>query len=266
MEEIKNILQKHFLTMCSTGKLFITSVNNDLIWETYIKGFSLENNPKFRDPESSSLNCNLCKNFIRRYGNIIAIDSNNKIITLFDAKVTERYQNSFKELSKLIKKAPVQDIFFETFNELNKLPYESCLKSNELFQLGIHKNVKRYTKEEAEKFGVVKANELRTFHHLHIFLPKEFVDQSNKSIESIRADYRTDKEVFKRAMDEISLDTLNLVRDLIQQGSLLNGDAHLYKIEQFIPLKKEYDELAAKDRDNWCWLKSYKLPFAKWLL
>jgi hypothetical protein len=64
-------------------------------------------------------------------------------------------------------------------------------------------------------------------------------------------------------MEEISIDTLNLVRDLINQGSLLDGQTHLYKIEQIVPLKREYDKLAASKRDSWCWINSYKLPFAK---
>ena len=64
-------------------------------------------------------------------------------------------------------------------------------------------------------------------------------------------------------MDEISLDTLVLVKDLINQGSLLDGTTHLHKIEKFITLKTEYDSLAAVDKDNWCWVSSYKLSIAK---
>ena len=75
--------------------------------------------------------------------------------------------------------------------------------------------------------------------------------------------YRDAKNVFQRTMETISLDTLKLVKDLINQGSLLDGATHLYKIEQIIPLKEEYDNLLTKQKDNWCWVKSYKLPFAK---
>jgi hypothetical protein len=52
-------------------------------------------------------------------------------------------------------------------------------------------------------------------------------------------------------------------RDLINQGSLLDGQTHLYKVEQFIPLKKEYDNIPTDKKDNWCWVNSYKLQFAK---
>lgn len=75
------------------------------------------------------------------------------------------------------------------------------------------------------------------------------------------AEYRDAKNVFQRAMEEIPLDTLNLVKDLIIQRSLLDGQTHLYKVEQFIPLKQQYDVVINKD--SWCWVNSYKLPFAK---
>lgn len=256
-------IQEQFKKMCATGKLFRADVSGDIVWKTYLENFIEEDNPIFRDPSSSTNNCNHCKNFIRRYGNIIALDENYNIITIFDVETKGEYEEPVKALVKVLTNAKISEVFFETFDELNKLPYESCSKTSELFKLGIDKNTKRYTKEEAEKYGVVKVNETRTFYHLNLSLIKQFVDMSGKSIEAIRGEYRDAKSVFQRAMEEISLDTLMLVKDLILQGSLLNGDAHLYKVEQFIPLKKEYDDLAKEHKDNWCWTKSYKLPFAK---
>ncbi len=258
-----HLIQEQFAKMCKTGKLFRVELSGQQIWELYLSSFNEESNPIFRDPASTTKNCNNCHNFIRRYGNIVAIDENYNIISIFDVLAPEEYQNTSEQLTKAIKSSKIIDVFFETFEELNSLPYETCKKTNSLFQLGLASNPKRYTKEESEKFGVVKPNEVRNFNHLHLFLDKQFVDQSGKSIEFVMGNYRDDKTVFQRAMEEISLDTLNLVRDLINQGSLLNGEAHLFKIEQIIPLKEQYDSLSKKDRNNWCWLNSYKLPFAK---
>lgn len=263
MEKFSEKLQKQFVSMGKTGKLFRVELTGDQIWDLYLKSFGKETNPIFRDPDSSSKNCNNCKNFMRRYGNIVSIDKDYNITTIFDVKDEDEYKNTVKALPKAIKASKISEVFFETFNELNSLPYESCEKSNSLFQLGMDKNHKRYTKEEADKFGVVKANETRTFHHMHLFVSKEFVDMSGKSVEAIMGEYRDAKNVFQRGMEEISLDTLRLVRDLINQGSLLNGEAHLFKIEQIIPLKEAYDSIGSKYRDNWCWVNSYKLPFAK---
>jgi hypothetical protein len=263
MENLTNMMQARFDKMCETGKLFRSSISGQKVWDVYIKSFPAEYNPVFRDPNSTTHNCNLCNNFIRRYGNVVAIDSNYEIMTIWDIIPDVEYMKSAATVSYMLKSAPIGDAFFETFNELNSLPYESTNKTMSKYKLGIDKNVKRYTKEEAELYGVVKPNEIRTFNHLHLYLPKQFVDMSGKSVEGIMGDYRDAKNVFQRAMETISLDTLHLVKDLINQGSLLDGQTHLYKIEQIIPLKKEYDNVPSNLRDMWCWVKSYNLPFAK---
>lgn len=261
MKAFQKVVQTKFGEMSATGKLFRVALSGQEIWDLYLSSFG--NDPIFRDPASSVHNCNHCKNFIRRYGNIVSIDEGYNITTMFDVDADEEFANTAKVLSAAIKASKITEVFFETLKELTSLPYESCSKHNAKFQLGVATNPKRYTKEEAEKYGVVKPNEVRTFNHIHLSLDKEFVDMSGNSVESIMGNFRDAKNVFQRAMETISLDTLRLVKDLINQGSLLDGATHLYKIEQVIPLKAEYDSLPADLLDNWCWVKSFRLPFAK---
>jgi hypothetical protein len=264
MENLKKKLQAQFDKMCATGKLFRSEITGQSVWDLYIMSFPPEFDPVFRDPNSSTHSCNLCNNFIRRYGNIVALDENLNIMSIWDIEdVEDEYKTSVNNVATVLRKAEIQDIFLETFAELNSLPYETTKKNMEYFQLGVAKNVKRYTREEAEKYGVVKPNEIRTFHHISLSLPKQFVDITGKSVESIMGDFRDAKNVFQRAMETISLDTLYLVRDLIKQGSLLDGQTHLHKIEKLVPLKIQYEYLLPQDRDNWCWTISYKLPIAK---
>ena len=263
MIEFNKKIQTKFTELSKTGKLFRIELTNQQIWDLYLSSFSKKNNPIFRDPNSTSKNCTHCKNFIHKYGNIVSVDKNYNIDTMFNITINDEFKNTTKVLSDAIKTSKITEVFLETFNNLNSLPYESCNKSNKVFQLGVANNLKRYTKEESEKFGVVKPNEIRIFNHIHLFLEKDFVDTSGNSVESLMGNYRDAKNVFQRTMETISLDTLKLVKDLINQGSLLDGATHLYKIEQIIPLKEEYDNLLTKQKDNWCWVKSYKLPFAK---
>lgn len=260
MKGLNSLIHARFTDLCKTGRLFRSSLTGQQVWDAYIQSF--KNDPMFRDPASSTHNCNLCKNFIRRYGNIVAVDESNNIITMFDLQISGEYQPVVEALSKALKTAPIKEVFFETFDELNELPYEKCAKTNSRFQLGMASNVKRYTKEEADKFGVVKPNQTITFDHMHLFLPAAFVDNTGKSVESIMADYRQMKEVFQRGMETIPVDTLELVIDLINQGSLLDGPAHIKKLQAILPLKKEYDTIPASQKDNWCWVKSYKLGIA----
>src|ERR1019366_1992581 len=84
-------LHKQLIEMCKTGKLFRVNLTGDEIWHLYIDSFSKEENPIFRDPNSTSKTCNLCKNFVRRYGNIVSIDKNYKITSIFDFACDEEY-------------------------------------------------------------------------------------------------------------------------------------------------------------------------------
>jgi hypothetical protein len=235
MKEFNKKIQEKFSQLSKPGKLFRVSLTGQQVWDLYINSFARVYDPIFRDPNSSTHNCNHCKNFIRRYGNIVSVNENYEIETMFDVVTSDEYLQAVEVVSEAIKAAKITDVLFETFAELNSLPYESCSKSQKEFQLGVASNVKRYTKEESDKFGVVKANEVRTFNHIHLMLDKEFVDMSGSSVEAIMGAYRDAKNVFQRAMETISLDTLQLVRDLIIQGSLLDGATHLHKIEKIIP-------------------------------
>lgn len=259
---INKVLQENLEKMMKTGALFISSVPGALIWQTYLEGFGKD--PKFRDPNSSVHNCNCCSSFFRHYGNLVAIDDNLEIITLFDGDdFPDEYKKSFEDCSKLLRKNKIANQFIETFDHINSLPYERTKKSSTEFLLGFEKNVKIYTQEEADKFGVVKSGEPYTFRHFHIKLPKAYVKVTGKSIEALLGDLRTNKEVFERAMREIPTDTLELVHDLIAQGSLLDGLAHQEKVDSFIPLSKEFNKVEEKKKDNWLWLNAITTKYVR---
>lgn len=261
MKEFSKQIQRNFKLMLETGKLFRSSVSGNDVWNTYLNNFNED--PVFRDPQSSVHNCNSCKSFVRRYGNVVAINADYEIITLFDNISIEEYSSTCNTLSYTLTHAPIGDVFFETVASLDKLSGGECNPKNKLHQLGTASNIKVYTAEEADKFGVVNAQETRVFTHMHIHLPNEYIDDSGASVEAIIATYRDAKNVFQRAMVEIPLDTYKVIRDLVAQGSLLNGETHIGKIGVMLSEKQEYDNLPANKRDNWCWKTSYKNPFAK---
>lgn len=262
MQKVLPKLQEQFNKMCDTGKLFLSSVSGREIVDIYLRGFGED--PIFRDPESSEHNCNCCKNFLHRYGNIVAVDENLNLMTLYDIEVDEEYENSFRLMSEALKAAPIKSVFVETFNMLNfSLNYEHVSLTQPTYKLGVDKNVKRYTKEEAEKFGVVKPNQIITFHHFSVQIPKRFIDFSDNSVDFTKALHSVNYETFKRAMEEIPLDTILLVRDLINQGSLLDGETHLHKVEAVKSKIEEYYKVPIEKRDIWCWVNSYNFKFAR---
>ena len=260
MKQIQLKMQEQFAKMCATGKLFRSEATG--LWNTYLSAFPTKYRNVFRDPESTEHNCNNCHNFIRRYGNIVAIDESGNLMTLFDIAAEtndEEYKASMVALRDTIRVSKIKDVFFETFAELNATNYEACKKGQAQYKLGIAENHKKYNQEEADKFGKVDTETIYTFNHFSLNIPGEFVDQSGKSIESIMAGYRDKYQVFKRGMEEIPVDTLMLVRDLISQGSLLNGDSYVHDLSPLIDLMNSYAN-TSWDKDLWCWNTSFSLP------
>ena len=194
IQEQFNRMQQH--------KLFRLNCSGQQIWDTYLAGFTREEDPVFRDPQSSTHTCNNDKNFIRRYGNVVAIDNDYNLMTLFDVDVTGSiYENTIKNLRKFLQSYSVSEVFFETYNELNSLPYEKITRSQSRYCLGYEKSLKRYNQEEVDKFGVVNTTDIYTFYHFHVLLDGRFVKQTNTSIEFIMASYRDAKNVFERGFN-----------------------------------------------------------------
>lgn len=254
------MLQAQFNRLCETGRLFRSTVTGSQLWTAYMEGFGED--PIFRNPESSVHNCNTCRNFIERYGNIVALDDELRIITIWGGDTTDEYRESFSRMNDLLKGSDIGGVFVETFDFLNSVPYEKVIKTMQDFALGVAQNHKQYTEDEAKQFGVVEPGRVYTFNHLMVRLPREFVSFTHDSVDAITAQKREDKQQLERGLKEIDQDTLVLVQDLISQGSLLNGDAYLKKVENFAAIAHRYAQIEEKNipglTDRWLWNMSAK--------
>lgn len=253
-EELNKKIANQFNKMVKTGKLFISSVTGAEVWDVWIQGF--KSRAIFRDPNTSVMHCNCCNNFLRRYGNIVTIE-NGKVISMFTDLGDDLgvYSNSIEALKEKLENASIDGVFLEKYDMLNeKLNYEKTTKTQNFYQLGIHSNLKRYTLEEVNKFGHVKLDKTYEFFHFNVQLPREFVYFGSESKETLLGLQRDKYQVFRRAMYELSIDTLELVEDLIYQNSLLDGKTHLHAIKDAIKLKKEFDNIGY-NKDLWIWDK-----------
>ena len=264
-ERFAELIGNQFSIMCKTGKLFISSVSDDTMWDLYLKSFTKEDDPVFRDPNSSINNCNRDKHFIRTYGNIIAISDNNEVITMFDICDTEledtTYYNSVVAMRNALKKAPIKSVFRIHYNDLVSQPYEKVKKTSNEFQLGYKSSVKQYTKEEVAKYGVVITNKVYTFHHFWVMLAKAFVLTGTESVNTYLSNVNTSHDIFVKGLS-IPLETLQTVSELMAQGSLLRADLYRYKVDEFITIKQEYDDLTTNKKE-WTWKKFSDISFAR---
>ena len=87
-KQLNDLLRARFTEICNTTTyLFRTDVSGDTLWQTYLDSFEPGDDPVFRCPESTTHTCNNDRHFIARYGNVVGLDANYNIMTMFDVDV-----------------------------------------------------------------------------------------------------------------------------------------------------------------------------------
>lgn len=92
----------------SESELFYVTIDRDLIWDNYLKGFP--------EKERQEHNCNCCKSFIRQYGGIVAVVDGVKR-SIWDDIESEGYTEAVKNLSDYIHSLTVTDVFYNGFRK-----------------------------------------------------------------------------------------------------------------------------------------------------
>lgn len=197
--------------LMSQHKLFVVNLERNALWEAYLDCFT---DPVIKQEH----NCNCCKSFIRQYGNIVAI-IDNKVVTMWDFDIDGIFTEVPKVLGKLVREAPIQSEYL-------------C----DYAKLGIDFNVTK---------------ELITWTHFYVELPKTKVYKGSLSIESVIGESSSTKQVFKRSLDEITIDSIETVLELIEQNSLYRGTEFKAMLSTFLAHKKTYDKSTSKDIYAW---------------
>ncbi len=181
----------------------------------------------FEDPvERQEHNCNACKSFLRQWGGIVAI-VDNKMVSIWDGIDVEGFEQPIHNIRRYIHSRPITNVFL-----------------NEFASIGTDKN----------------HDSIRdvTWEHFHLNLPSKFV--MKKDIVTVLGEKRTNWEVFRRALSEISSYAVSTVLDLISQGSLYRGNDYAHTINKFLAIQKEYEDVPEVLRDNFVWVMSVQTP------
>lgn len=230
-KQFKKLFQAHVKEMFKNHSvLFVTSIDRDLLWEAYLESFPPGTNEIYR--ERREFDCSCCRHFIKAFGNVVAVE-NNELKSVWDFETNDStYQPVVEALEAYVKSEPIRDVFI--------------------------------TKESG--FGTDSNHELRydgtvhTWEHFRIDLPKKFVTKSDETIGTLMGEYHSTKNVFKRSLEEISEDAIDIVLDLVSQKSLYKGNEWEKILTQFLALHREYNELLGTDeKENYCWLKSVEV-------
>ena len=220
-EEFKRLHQMQFQTM-SEGQdvLFVTAVDKDVLWDTYLNGFPPGTNEIYR--ERREFDCSCCKQYIRAFGNVVTI-RNNKLVSVWDFDPGDnKFGPVTSALATLVKSAPVQDVFV-----------------TKQAAFGTDKN-----------YELVEGEQVRAWHHFRVDLPKRFVSISSATESAVAAVYRDTRNVFKRSLDEIARSAIVSILDLIAEKVLYRGEEWQAALAQLLALHDEYQALPVDQAEN----------------
>ena len=223
----KDAVSKQFEIM-KTMDLFETDVTKEELWKVYLNSFPEGTNPTFR--ERSEHDCNTCRQFVTNFGNVVAIDADGKLISVWDIVIPgPAYQEVADALSALVKSRIIDNVFLH-------------------FQANIGADV---TYEKVEN------KTINTWSHFHVQLPDKFVENQDK-INVALSEMKSCHDVLLRGLEELTMESVDDVLGLIKENSLYRGAEYLKMLEEFKELKQAYG--VAEDKDTFVWSKVVKLP------
>lgn len=200
----------------SSGELYTVDAGD--LFETYLAAFPAGTNPLYR--ERTEHDCSACKNFIRNIGHVVRINGDS-IETVWDKLVDVPY--------------PYNIVAFTLDMVVRQLPINGIWRTTE----------RHYGQMRSIE---VKEGQTREYRHFHGDVPqRNRPDRPDKA----RGDAGTAAQVFRRALDEISIESLITVLDLIDSNSLYRGAEKRNVVDEFITAKRAY--MAASDRNLFVW-------------
>lgn len=232
--EMRNKLMENFNEMVKdVDHLFEVAVDKDELWNLYLDSFPAGTNEIYR--ERRWHDCSCCHQFIKTIGNVVVI-KNGEITTIWDFRTDDStYQPVLDALSSFIKSHAVSDIFVSKFKKIGTL----------------------------QNYEELENGKVQEWTHFYLELPDKFVDRSSRSEGDIKGGFRDTRNVFKRSLDEITMDSIDTILELINSNTLYKGEEWKGVLGEFKKYKKEYDKLTSDvERDNYAWEQSVKAGIA----
>lgn len=211
------------------GELFQVEGEKNDVWSLYLASFPEGTNPIYK--ERTVHDCNCCKQYIRDIGEVVAI-IDGKLESIFDVEVGGTFQVVADALSEHVKSQPIKNVYRH---------YQKKVGTPHNFQ-------------EVEGGRPIK------WEHFNLELPKAFVETG--SIGTVLGDKSTNQALLKRSLEEISLEAIDIVKDLIDQNSIYRGQEHSEIVNKLRRVKTEYDSLDEDEREIFLWQTASKLNHA----
>lgn len=217
-----------FQSLAKFTNVFVVGVDGDALYAEFLAAFPEGTNPIFK--KQTEHDCACCKQFIRRAGNMVAINETGKLETVWD---------------RAADKAPH--------------PYNIvATRLRDKVQAGLITDLYRVGKNEAS-FGAEKTHSLdketeKALVWEHFYTGEIPRNLRAASPDADRGEYRTTVQVFQRGLTELTTDAVETVLSLIEANNLYRGEEHKPALKQFQKVQKQFQGLKTpRERELFLW-------------
>lgn len=227
-KSFRDNLAENFKSMTdSTDRIYVTLTEPDKLYETYLNSFPAGTNNIFRARREHD--CSACRSFIKKFGNVVTV-KDGIVKSIWDFKSNNfEYDTVCEVMSRYVKSFPIKDVFLTCENTIGTPSNKEVIDGVGLF----------------------------TWRHLYVVVPNKFIVRKDDVNEKI-AENRDVRNVFKRSLDEISIDAVNTVLELISQNSIYRGNEWESVLKIFKEYKTKYDSLNDEQKELFAWENFFK--------
>lgn len=275
-ENLVKKIQAQFAVMCATGRLFRVALPEKVdakgriistgaqLWGLYLSTF--KEHKIWR--EVSEHDCVEDKNFFHRYANVVALTSDNQLLTLFDINGDlGEYSDSVAAVANAIRtNAKSFTKFFESYSDLQKMGKEEdrglLTDTQATYLLGVEPNVHTYLYDSTKvaikdipnydkKYDAKGLPQMTyTYSSFHLELPREFVDFSDKSAGELQNEFTSCLTAFTKAMNNISPLALEAFINKFDI-KLYMFDEYVGRFDKFLALSEEFAAVEISKSSIW---------------
>lgn len=229
-KEFRALIQKHFNEMVKDdAPLFITNADEDKLYDLYLDSFPAGTNSIFR--KRREYDCSCCRRFVKNIGKLISfMDGQMVTVWDFDTK-SDVYQPVVDALAAYVKTCAVVNPYYVSRNMISDGKF------------GTEMNYEYDADHKA----------VRTWDHFAVEIPQRFIT-SGDDVATKMAQWRDSANVFKRSLEELTMDAVDTVLELIAQNSLYRGKEFESLVRGFKIDKQVYDRLPDEKKSAYVWM------------
>jgi len=215
----------HFNTLtASNTQLFIADIDPDKLWQIYLDSFPAGTNEIYK--ERREHDCSCCRAFLKNYGGIVYIE-NGKMVSLWDFETSQYpYQEVINAMKAYVDTCTIKNVFISPERILGQ-----CSSNKQMMEDGT----------------------VKTWYHFFAEVPRSMALPDKTARNRKLSNMEATLQVFKRSMEELSLDAGETVLELIDQGSLYRGDEFKKSVSDFVKAKKQFEKVDGENRLIYCW-------------